>query len=276
MNNNVIIIGLPDSTKTTFLAQLYVRIKKRKGRLRLSKNTDELNIKAIEPAITALANGETTKTTPAGDNLEVVLPVSLGELEFKLVCPDYGGEQVKNIWELMEVNTEMQKRIHSSDQWFFFIRLGEIFPEYDLSGTIYQDPQVSREEEISIPDFSHQSRLIEILQGLLYSKGSGIKNPIRIPRLFLVLTCWDELKTDKTPEQIFLEKLPLLHDMIKTNWSKDEFAFLGISPQGFSLETQEAKEKYLDELPENHGYLVLPDGSTDKDLTKLIEFAITQ
>lgn len=276
MNNNVLIIGLPDSGKTTFLAQLYVRIKKRKGKLRLSKNTDELNIKAIESAVNALANGNATTTTSADDNLEVVLPVTLGDLEFKLVCPDYGGEQIRNIGDLLEVNPEMQKRTKSSDQWLFFIRPGEIFPAYDLSLATYQDLQVGRDKELAIPELSHQSRLIEILQALIHFKGTGIKNLIVNPRLFIVLTCWDELNTETTPEQIILEKLPLLYDLICTNWGKHEFSFLGLSSQEFSLDTQEAKDKYLDELPENHGYLVLPDGSKDKDLTKLIEIAIAQ
>lgn len=274
MNNNVLIIGLPDSGKTTFLAQLYVRIKKRKGKLRLSKNADDLNIKAIESAVTALANGNTTKTTSADDNLEVVLPVTLGDSEFKLVCPDYGGEQIRNIGDLLEVNQEMQDRVKSSDQWLFFIRPGEIFPEYDLSDTNYPDLQVSRDEELAIPEFSHQSRFLEILQALIHFKETGIRNQIRTPRLFIVLTCWDELATEKTPEQIILEKLPLLYDMICTNWGNHEFSFLGLSAQEFSLDTKDAKDKYLDELPENHGYLVLPDGTRDKDLTKLIEVAI--
>lgn len=276
MNNNILIIGLPDSSKTTFLAQLYVRIKKRKGKLRLSKNMDELNIKAIESAVNALANGNATQTTSADDNLEVVLPVTLGQLEFKLICPDYGGEQIRNICDLMEVNQEMQKRTTSSDQWLFFIRPGEIFPEYDLSVTTYQDLQVSRGQELAIPEFSHQSRFIEILQALIHIKGAGIRNLINIPRLFIVLTCWDELNTEKTPEQIILEKLPLLYDLICTNWGKHEFSFIGLSAQEFPLDTMEAKDKYLDELPENYGYLVLPDGKQDKDLTKLIEIAIAR
>ena len=132
------------------------------------------------------------------------------------------------------------------------------------------------DEKLAVPDLSQQSRLIEILQALIHTKGKGIKKPIPIPRLFLVLTCWDELNTENTPEEVMKEKLPLMHDLIVTNWQEGRFTFLGLSAQGFPLDTPEAKDKYLDELPENFGYVVLENGKQDKDLTKLIELAIAQ
>jgi hypothetical protein len=52
------------------------------------------------------------------------------------------------------------------------------------------------------------------------------------------------------------------------------FKIIGVSAQEFPLKTDEARNKYLDEMPQNFGYLVLDDSPKEKDLTRLIEKAL--
>jgi GTPase SAR1 family protein len=102
VNNSILIIGHPKSGKTTFLAQFYTRVTKRKSSITLSKTPN--NIKAITDAVKRLASGEEPITTPAHENVELVLPLNIDDEIIDLVCPDYGGEQVNNLTELMEIN----------------------------------------------------------------------------------------------------------------------------------------------------------------------------
>jgi hypothetical protein len=65
----------------------------------------------------------------------------------------------------------------------------------------------------------------------------------------------------------------LLH-FVETVWEKESFEIFGLSAQEFPLTTPEAKDKYLNDLPENFGYMVDQEGVQDKDITKLIEMIL--
>lgn len=272
VNDSILTIGHPKSGKTTFITQFFTRVKKRKSSITLSKFPE--NINAITNAEKRLAAGEEPITTSADDNVELVLPIVMNGQNLDLVCPDYGGEQVNNLTDLMEVDPNWHRLVNASNRWLFFIRPHQIAPEYDLSISSYAEIELTKSTGSELPNLSEQSKFIELLQSLLYTKSKSTKHPILKPKLSIVLTCWDELKTDKTPLQILQEKLPLLLHFVETTWKQESLRILGLSAQEFPLNTQEAKDKYLDELPENFGYMIHHDGVKDKDITKLIEMTL--
>lgn len=271
-NNGLLIIGPPNSGKTTFLAQLYGRIQAKKGRITLTRAPQ--NITGIKNAYERLADGLETEATPATDNLEVVIPVKIGESELELVFKDYGGEQVRDITKLLEYDKTWQQRTQDNDRWILFIRPGEIYNHYDLSITGYAKIDSASPTEGVHNELSHQYNFIELIQALLHARGTGIKSDLQIPKLAIVLTCWDELATTKTPKSILMEKLPLFYQFVETLWSPTSFMVLGLSPQEFPLDNDAARDKYLDDLPESFGYLVENNGSIERDLTKLIELVL--
>jgi len=85
MNKPILIIGKPNSSKTSFLAQFYCRLEKKKSSLTLYKAVD--NISAIIEACDLLANGEETKSTPVDKNVGLLLPIQFGEQKVDLFCP---------------------------------------------------------------------------------------------------------------------------------------------------------------------------------------------
>ncbi len=269
MNDSILIIGPPDSGKTTFIAQFLTRVKKRKSSITLSKTPE--NIKAITDAVKRLAMGEPPITTSADEHVKLVLPIKVNDKNIELICPDYGGEQVNDITEFMEIDKHWKRLLNSSDRWILFIRPHNITPEYDLSISSYEDVIAEKSAESSSPALSEQSKFIELLQSLLHVKNIGVKQSICTPSLSIVLTCWDELNTKETPVEILQSKLPMLLHFIETVWRKDAFNIFGLSSQEFPLDTAEAKDKYQDELPENFGYMIDQDGMKDKDITKLVK-----
>jgi len=105
VDNSILIIGHPESGKTVFLAQFFTRVKKRKSNITLSKTPE--NIKAITEAEKSLALGEEPIPTPADENVELVLPIKIDGENLNLICPDYGGEQVNDLTNLMEIIVSM-------------------------------------------------------------------------------------------------------------------------------------------------------------------------
>lgn len=271
-NNEVLIIGPPKSGKTTFLAQLYGRLLDKKGKLKLVSAPE--NIDGIKRAYDRLTVGKETESTPATDNLEVKIPVILEGQEFVLHCKDYGGEQVRDLVALMEYDKTWIDRAKMNDRWILFIRPAEIEPRFDLSKKGYAEKN-QKESNLSISGSSDQSQFIELVQVLLHARGTGMKDRIETPRLLIVLTCWDELKTDLTPKEILQQKMPLFTQFILASWLPETFKIIGVSAQEFPLKTDEDRDKYLDEMPQNFGYLVLEDNPKEKDLTRLIEESLT-
>lgn len=272
VNDSILIIGHPASGKTTFLAQFLTRLKKRKSSITLSKIPE--NIKAITNAQNRLASGEEPETTPADENLELVLPIKVDGKNIDLVCPDYGGEQVNDLTAFMEIDNNWNKLVNSSNRWMLFIRPDKITPEYDLSLSSYEDIEKTKSTTFTSPGLSDQSKFIELLQALLYTKNKGMRHPIFEPKLSIVLTCWDELNTTKKPIQVLHEKTPMLLHFIETVWEKETLDTFGLSAQEFPLTSQEAKDKYLNDLPENFGYMVDQGGVEDKDITKLVKMVL--
>ncbi|MDH5718756.1 MAG: hypothetical protein OEZ22_14110 [Spirochaetia bacterium] len=272
MNNSILIIGYPKSGKSTFIAQFFTRIKKRKSSIKLAKIPE--NIKAITDTVKRLSMGEEPTTTSADENVELLLHINVDGENADLVCPDYGGEQVNNITDLMEINEHWHNLLNSYDRWFLFIRAHEITPEYDLSISSYEEIIKEKSTVLKVPGLSEQSKFIELLQSLLHIKNKGLKKQVVTPTLSIILTCWDELKNKAKPVQVLQEKLPMLLHFVESIWEKKSFEIYGLSAQEFSLNTPEAKEKYQNELPENFGYMIDPTGKKDKDITKIVKASL--
>jgi len=275
MSKSILLIGKPHSSKTVFLSQFYSRLQKKKSNLKLYKTVDDLS--PISGAREALASGEEPQTTPAEKNVKFYLPIQFAEKQVDLRCPEYGGEQILSIVENRVLSKEWKSSINESNSWVLFIRLNSINKSLDISDVTYSE-QHSKSGEIVISDtedkISDQSFFIELLQILLHAKDYDYHLINDILKLTVVLTCWDEMNINEKPYEVLKSKLPLLLNFMESNWNNGLLNIIGLSAQGFALDTIENKEKYQIEGPEEFGYLVLPDGTETKDITQLIEQAL--
>jgi len=272
-SKSVLIIGKPASGKTTFLAQFLTRVAKGKSKVKLLSMPD--NIKAISDAQKSLSSGEEPATTQSDRNVELNLSLDIDGNNVQLSCPDYGGEQISAHTELMEIDKTWQKLVKGSDNWLLFIRASKISPEYDLSVTSYETIEKDKSDVQKELVLSEQSSYIELIQSLLYAKDVGVRQERELPKLVVVITCWDELNNELTPKEVLIEKLPMFNNVIEAMWNRQKLSVLGLSAQEFPLKDDtEATDKYLDDLPENFGYMVTEEGNKDKDITCLIDWAI--
>ncbi len=273
MSNSILLIGKPHSSKTVFLSQFYSRLQKNKSKLTLYKSVEDLS--PISAAREALSNGDEPQTTPTEKSVKFYLPIQIKDEKIDLRCPEYGGEQVVGIVENRELNKEWINSIEESNNWIFFIRLNNINKKLDITDITYSEQQ-HQQNSITTDinsdyNISDQTFFIELLQILLHSKKYDYHIVNKKLKLTVALTCWDEMDTEEKPEDLLRKRLPLLLNFIESNWDKNYLNIIGLSAQGFSLDTAENKDKYLIEGPENFGYLVLSDGTKSNDITQLIE-----
>lgn len=268
-NKSILILGKPDSGKTTFITQFYSRLVKGKSAITLYKSVE--NITPIIDARERLSNGEETQPTSTEKYEEIILPLELDGIRVDLKYPDFAGEQVSKIFEERDINKSWNNSILASNDWLFFIRLTGILPINDLSSQTYDKEQYDSKPKANVElEITDQTFFIELLQILLQIKGFNYHLKTSSINLTIVLTCWDELNTTEHPQELLKISLPLLFEFIKSNWHEDNFRVYGLSAQGFKLGDQEAKDKYLDDGPENFGYLITPSNSKERDITLLI------
>ncbi|KAA6320342.1 hypothetical protein EZS27_029873 [termite gut metagenome] len=275
-NNNILIIGGPNSGKTHFGGQLYLRFRSDEYNYKISTPPQDLTV--FQEVVDCLSNGcsASRSNVDLHRNLSLEIIDSKNDVTF-ISFPDYGGEQVKRIVDNRRINALWQNQIENSDKWMFFIRLNDI-PEIEDIVNRPLPEKVSVKDKGKLPfKLSDHAFYIELLQMLLYAKKVSNKQNIVIPRLMIVLSCWDLLNAEgTTPSEILKSKLPMFYEFITNSWDKNNLYIVGLSSTEKTLDSKIPDNDYLDKNPENFGYAILPDGTKEKDLTTLISKIIGQ
>jgi GTPase SAR1 family protein len=265
---SILIVGRPNSGKTTFMAQLSERLEM-DGAVELEYAPDDRSV--IEDAQDRLADGLAIEhtATEASDTLSLPVKTKDGK-SYILDYPDYGGEQINRIIEQRNVDERWQGLIEKSDYWLVFINVDKLTKPKDITTTminpIEKTGTITKDFELS-----KQAFFIELLQMLLYVKGLGLHRTLKQPKICIALSCWDTLeKTDIKPTEYIQEYLPLLYSFINNLWSANARSIIGLSSQGKALNKDKADEEYLEKGAFEFGYVVEPNGKKNKDLTWVI------
>ena len=100
---------------------------------------------------------------------------------------------------------------------------------------------------------------------LVYVQSTSDKRMGRLPRLAVLLTCWDEMEVQENPINVLRERLPMFGDFVASNW--EDSLVLGLSALERALDDQDPDEDYITHGSEQFGYVVLEDGTPSPDLT---------
>ena len=265
-DKSILLIGESDVGKSHYGAQLLKRLMKEDGQIRMDGAAT--NLEPFQAVMARLDAGLSADHTPTETYHESRWPIVDDEgRKADLIWPDYGGEQIKNIIDERRLPNDWRKRIGQSLAWLLLIRLQKIRSDDD----IFSRPLLSLKEsnsesrETPLARLSGQARLIELLQVLVYVRSTSHRHMDRLPRLVVLLTCWDEMETEEQPVAVLRERLPMFADFLASNW--EESSVLGLSALGRALDKQEPDEDYITQGSEQFGYVVQEDGMQSTDLT---------
>ena len=257
---SLLLIGESETGKTHFGAQLLRRLSLSSGALQM--NGAATNLDPFQTALDALSEGRLAKHTPGTVYVESLWPVRTSRAAGTIVWPDYGGEQVKNIIETRRFPAAWRDRIIQTDHWLLMIRLRQTRLDDDLfSKPISALSGPSATGGPGKP--SDQARLIELLQMLMHLRVGG--NNANLPRLSLLLSCWDEIGGDQKPDFVLRDRLPMFRNFVLANWP--DHSIVGLSALGRPLSKTVSDEEYIEKGPESFGYIVDRDGEKSADLT---------
>ncbi|WP_417447384.1 hypothetical protein [Kangiella sp.] len=282
VERSILLIGESNVGKTHYGAQFLKRLMVRECSLQMSGAPT--NVEAFNNALACLTEGKATAHTPSEAYLESVWPVTSDEGgKAELVWPDYGGEQVSSLVSQRQIPVKWKERVVGATDWVLMLRLQSIrIKEDQLSRPFHtlfeckkendQVKAIGQHADGEQPDafeISDQARAIELLQILLYLSKANLDQPLKQPRLTILLSCWDELESKELPEQLLASRLPMLWSFLASNWKSPEI--YGLSALGRPLSIDSPDEEYEIQGPEEFGYVILPDGSHNKDITLPIQ-----
>lgn len=271
-SDQVLVLGGPDSGKSTYLLQLYGRVFDGDGQVQLRGAVDSMV--AIKDGLARLATGRPAGHTANGTDTSLTLPLVDDDTgrEWDITVPDYAGEDLRRVGDALRLPDRWRDLAATSDLWVVMVRLS-LYPDMpdlvsrpvgELASSSPERPAGADVQRLPIDMF-----LVELLQLLQHGRAQlEVSNDLHVT---VVLSCWDELghPEDTMPSQVARNQLALL-DSYCTMTFGPRYRVLGLSAQGRALTDADPAVEFIDEGPSAMGWLVCEDGARDPDLTKLI------
>ena len=268
-DRTILVLGGPKSGKTHYGAQLTIRLTKRTSALKFYEQPENLGL--FEEPMQCLGRGRLAKHTPVAISKDVVLPIEFANGErARVVWPDYGGEQIQEMFRSRIVPSVWSERAGVADGWLLMIRPELFRATRDLLHRPLKDFEPKAAPTTPLPEWMPEAALVELLQMLLFVRRIGRESRIVAPRLIIAVTCWDESNTAGVvvkPHEIILKLAPMLSNFVKGLWETSSFTVVGVSALGKTLSATIDDEDFVDLGPHRQGFVVLPDGDKTDDLT---------
>jgi hypothetical protein len=266
----LLVLGGHDSGKSTYRAQIYQRVEHGDGELRLVKSVGDMT--ALQGDVERLVQG----LQPMHTHLDIYHSTTLvvedrGGRQLSIDFADYGGEQMRKIGESNAVPTPWVERAQQSSGWLLFLRIDQIRSTKSfMTSPVQTEPRPEAGDDSLHPERSAEIDAIEILQRLLFVRGTSLRHRLSSPRLGILLSCWDELgqsEKRQSPISVLKQRAALLSTFITSNWQPGQYSFWGLSSTGRRLPEEKPDEEFALKGPEHAGYVVPEQGDTSPDLT---------
>ena len=251
-SHNFLLIGLPSTGKTSFLAALWYAIQQKQSPTalilqRLDGESGYLNkIRDAWLAFKPVGRNPTDSET----FVSMRLKRSDGDEEAHLTFPDVSGESFKQQWTSRQLTASYDKCLKSANGGILFIHPGSIvlplrIAEVDDLAALIDDKMFEKLAEPQavappsapwdIEKAPTQVQLVELLQFM--KRHTHFRAPFR---LAIAISAWDLVDPSKISPQVwFDQQLPLLSQFLSSNRKSFEVAFYGVSAQGGTYEGDE-------------------------------------
>lgn len=265
----IALLGGPNSGKTHYSGQLYGRLQRGSGGLTLSRaDGAPRDLSLLSQVLRCLEDGNAAPHTSTSTWDSISLPIvdEAGQ-RFDLYWPDYGGEQLKQVFEQRSVNGAWQEQLLNADGWVLLIRLNSEVTFFDALKNLEHGCREKADDRTNSWDAN--AYWVEKLQILLHVSNVSMISGINRPRLAVLLSCYDEIHFgNETPAEVLRRELPLLSAFLHSNWKPDSLSIWGLSSLGQALSEDSNSEEFIDFGPESQGWVLPPEGGTkDPDLT---------
>ncbi len=273
----VLVVGLPESGKSTFLAALLhcVTANQIDSRLHLPRYVGEFaDLRELERRWLAC---EPIGRTLKADESRSVLPLrhDASGRDYELIFPDLSGDQFDVHWGARECSKDYAELAKDCNGVILLINpenIAETPALEDLPGvtTVNENGETDAPSQVmewNADETSTQVKLVDLLQTLLHLKDTHGE-----VRLSIVVSLWDTVADrGEAPAEVVRLRLPLLYQFVAAS---HQFCsrYFGVSAQGGNYETD--REKLVKLKPADRITVVGSNGDR-RDLTLPIVWALS-
>lgn len=299
-SNKLLLVGLPESGKTSFLAAFVNFVEsdipgKTLRQYQLSSNATYINL-----IIQSYLKGETQQrtrlrsTTTPNTNADIFLEKSNDNFRFTLNIPDVHGEIFENQFVDRFIDDVYLAQLSSATGLIVFIHPDHLRPAvliedikaaHDFEAQVNQmqegadatnqaeQPAETTAMEFKAAECPTQITLVDLLEAHVEFMP---KRPVLIS---IIVSAWDLIKKDfedLSPMKWIEKTLPLLYQYLLTNPDKIQFKTFGVSAVGGNLDNAEdlAKLTSLDEPTDR--IIVQEENITHKNIGAPVEWIVEQ
>lgn len=280
MKREQVLIGLPETGKTTFLAALWhVLCSEDSGTdLRRERYHDDHGyLNAIRER---WVNAEIQdRTVPSAESqVSMILSSKMIDGEVEVCIPDLSGESYESAWSYRKINRERAEAIGRAEGILLFVHPDQVEKEVLISETadIVEDLQEEGDAEEDAAELTEwdaqksptQIQLVDLVQCVFRL------NENRPLRLGVVVSAWDRVDEKIVPAAWIKRELPLLWQFLCCNDDCLKVGFFGVSAQGGQLPRDADRLRELDR-PTERIQIVCEDGGTSNDITTPLRWLMT-
>lgn len=274
-----LLLGLPETGKTSFLAALYYYLScelpdRKLVEYKKSANTAYLN--KIMNLWIRCEKIDRTVTQIDSSNKEVLLHLEdvYTNVRFDLRVPDIAGEHfvaqfTNRLWE-----KEYIDEVENASGIVLFLNPSKIRVHVLLDDTQIEDDDFEEVEELEpfkIEEVPTQIMLVDILNYHYIHQSS---HPIP---LSLVISAWDEIASENIAPLIWLQyNLPLLYQYLISNPEKFNLRVFGVSAQGGKITDNDKKDELVTMDEPGNRFIVRDGNHIDKNICAPLQWLITQ
>jgi hypothetical protein len=240
-SNRFVMIGLPATGKTSFLAALWYLVQHAQVERRLEIEHLEGDIKYLNQIADLWLTFEVVPrtTTSSERTVSMVLKDTTTNKTFTLTVPDLSGESfvLQLIGRHFTVSYDTFLQASSGAILFISplnyrkpVRINKAAPLIQEMGAAGTEDDAGDNSSISWDPAQTptQVQLVELLQFI--AERDYFKPPFR---LALIISAWDQLKVEKkAPAKWLADELPLLAQFLESNRKLFDYTVYGVSAQG--------------------------------------------
>jgi hypothetical protein len=300
VNPNFVIIGLPASGKTTFLAALWHLIEADETECRLKLDHYEGDLRYLNSIAEAWRTFKKVPRTSQIGDIDVAMHFidSKTQSKGRAFFPDLAGETFDIQVEARRCRPVFRKNVDADDGILLFIsanakqdglsivELNSMMPadpeaaqvgpapEPTAAATIESaeemDPGTTVQDEWEPKKVPAQVRIVQILSDLLRPPFQPRKR-----QLVVVLSAWDVVASTKlSPPEWLAANMPLVDQFLQTNESSFAVQIYGVSAQGVSLENRQAIDEAA-KMPPSHRISIVGPSVSGHDITEPLAWLIS-
>jgi hypothetical protein len=194
--------------------------------------------------------------------------------------PDFSGEKWQSLWEEHEIDDDLMAELTGQESLVLFVQADKI----NVPISILDEAEIlSGNLEAIVEQKSHAEKwepgkhvptqviLVDILRKIAnLNRGKPLNN------LAIVISAWDTVDNEITPEQFLKKELPLLAQYIDCKFDYEKVKVFGVSAQGGDITNGASKSSLLHKDCPSQRVLVSQGDNKYSDLTLILSWLLIE